>query len=77
MKLSDFYKLLEEHDWFYMMSDNNRVNDSGQRKFYAIQKAMVTPAHEKLFENYKNYVLGKSAGYDNYPVIQKPEKPKD
>jgi hypothetical protein len=38
MSLEEFKKLLEEHDWFYMMSDDNRVYRAGNTNEWKLKE---------------------------------------
>lgn len=77
MKLSKFYDLLASHDWFYMMSDSFSISSAGEREHANILKNMVTDKHEKLYKNYREYILGRAVGCDSYPEIPKPKRPEE
>jgi len=70
--LNEFYKMLENHDWFYDYSDDHSVWRSGSQSMGAIRGAVETGPKEykELFDAYQKYVNRKE-GED----ISKPTKP--
>jgi hypothetical protein len=50
MKIKDFKKMLDEFDWYYRQSDDNRVYDRGYNQERAIKEAMKD--NEKLTKLY-------------------------
>lgn len=79
MKLSEFYDMLDSHDWFYMMSDASNVYASGDVSHRRIRKAIREngESFQSLYDHFYKYTLGKAAGYDNFPEIDKPERPEE
>lgn len=74
LTLAEFYYELENHDWFYMMSDDQRVYDTGRRAegiLYSKAK-ILGPEYEELLMDYHEY---KSSTARQNP-IEKPLAPK-
>jgi len=70
--LNEFYKMLENHDWFYDYSDDHRVWRNGSQSMSAIREAIEngSKAYKELFELYVKYV-----NRDKYEFVEKPSKP--
>ena len=69
MKLSEFYDMLEKHDWFYHMSDDHRYYSAGvvvADKIRAITGK--DPDCLKLYLEYQSYMLKRG---------EKPARPED
>ena len=72
MSLSEFYDLLEKHDWFYAMSDDPKVVNRGaaqERKLMAI--ASQSEEHTLLRQAYHEYKWSKLKKVQK----TKPERP--
>lgn len=75
MNLQDYYDLLEQHDWYYIFSDDHKVYEKGKSN----QDKLVDLAEEngpKFKELYKafgdHYFSGKPWDTEQKP---KPERP--
>lgn len=44
----DIIKLLKQHDWYYMMSDDRRVYDSGRREAAQILQQIKNYTKEEI-----------------------------
>lgn len=65
--LTEYYKMLSMHDWHYQYSDDHRVWRNGQDARDTLTMiAIKSPAHQKLFNDYANYI---------YSDTPKPEVP--
>lgn len=54
MNKEEFLKLLEAHDWWYMMSDDHRYYTKGSAEWRVINNAMTeNPELKKVYEIYK------------------------
>lgn len=74
MTLSEFFNLLENHDWFFEMSDDGRVYRRGESQRARIEQvAAESPAHKALFEAFRAHMFsGPAWGTAKQP---KPERP--
>ena len=58
MKLSEYYDLLETHDWYHPMSDSSKVEEAGRKA----EKQLKELANKKglsfvqLFEDYHAFM---------------------
>jgi hypothetical protein len=74
MSLSDFYEILDKHDWWYYFSDDMKVYNKGEVEEDKIKKfASKNPERLKLFLEYKSYMDSRVSGV----VLNKPSKPKE
>jgi hypothetical protein len=61
MTLNEFYKMLAGHDWYYQYSDDHGVWRRGQDRYDTIAMvAKESPEHQKLFEDYSDYIFRSS-----------------
>ncbi len=69
MSLQDFYIKLEQHDWFYEMSDDHRVWQKGKDANNLLaRQATIDPEYFKLYEAYRRYVFsGPEFGNEKKP----------
>ena len=57
MSKEEFLKLLETHDWWYMMSDDHRYYRKGHSEWQVISNAMSeNPELKKVYEEYKENI---------------------
>ena len=57
-ELSEFYKRLGWHDWFYEYSDDHSVWQRGREALHQLSNdAKKDKRAEVLFESYKNYMF--------------------
>ena len=69
ISLSEFYKLLEDHDWTYNYSDDQRYYAQGVAEADTIAHTRkISAEHDKLYRDYINY---------RYNDGEKPEVQKD
>ena len=59
IKLQQLEELLQTHDWYYMMSDDNRYYKQGRKSFEAIWKLMDELKNNGYFNEAENL-------YDKY-----------
>ncbi len=72
MNLQEFYKMLENHDWFHMMSDDGRVDRAGSAARARLNDlASGWPEAKALLNEYHNYVWSQVRG----PELPKPVRP--
>lgn len=74
VSLSEFYDMLENHNWFYEFSDQTSTWVDGDFKHSEIRRmANTSKEHKQLYDNYKRYVFsGEPWGIDK---IEKPKRP--
>jgi hypothetical protein len=61
MTREQFYQELERHDWYYMMSDDMRVYQSGYARYNKLKAiASVSTENEKLFKDFEGYMFKKN-----------------
>ena len=54
--LKEYYEMLDEHDWWYSMSDDYRAYKKGTKAFREILDARDTSeAHAILYRGFVNY----------------------
>lgn len=74
MKILEFYKELELHDWFHMFSDDSKVDKRGHSNYNRLVALTAgKPDFEKMMEEYEKFIW--NAGKE--PKISKPERPKE
>lgn len=58
LTLGQFYKMLEAFDWFYVFSDDSKVEKEGELKFKDLGMLAFHngPKYVKLMEQYRAYV---------------------
>lgn len=73
-KLSQYYEMLEKHDWYYSFSDSLKVFEKGREEAIKLNEiALNSPNHAKLYGAFfQHYASG--PGF-NCPKLPKPEKP--
>jgi hypothetical protein len=58
--LFDFYRMLGNHDWTHMMSDDPRVERRGAESLSNLRRiAKESEEHKKLFDEYEAYAWGR------------------
>jgi len=74
MSLLEFYKLLQGHDWTYMMSDSFSVHQRGEERHRKLKAlANTSKKHKKLFDDYHASIWsGDHMGTEQLP---KPKQP--
>lgn len=56
MKIEDYKKELENHDWFYGMSEDSNVYKRGQYAYNKLlELASISPQHTILFNEMKDF----------------------
>lgn len=77
MKLCEYYKELEKHDWFYRMTDDHRVWQIGKKASARIVRlSKGSPEHETMHLAYRKHVFsGPNWGTEKAPKPTKPTKP--
>lgn len=65
-----YYKMLEDHDWSYMMSDDYRVCARGE-KAEAVLKGLwkYDPRYETLYQEYSKYAWNNTQGVEK-PTLE-------
>jgi hypothetical protein len=72
MSLQEFYDLLDQHDWFYPMSDDSRVFEKGQaNERRLISLATTITGGKSLYVSYLAYINSRIEG----TKIEKPRRP--
>lgn len=76
MKISEYYKLLNAHDWYYCFSDDSSVASKGYIVSNRLRElATLSPAHAELYNAFHRYAFsGEAFGNEKQP---KPEPPKE
>lgn len=74
MELTEYYDLLEAHDWYFAMSDDGYVYRMGLANLRKLEEiAKLSPAHTALLKEYSEHMFtGKPW---NTPKAPKPERP--
>jgi len=55
--LSEYYDMLDKHDWFFDMSDDHSVWEAGRRARNKLKDiAWQSPAHKELYYRFTLYV---------------------
>jgi hypothetical protein len=54
LTLNEYEKLLNVHDWYYMMSDDQYVYTRGAHKQSELKAMATTPEMKEMFEHYQN-----------------------
>lgn len=76
ISLSEFYDLLNKHDWYSAMSDDSRMVTKGRKAERELLKiADQGPEYAKLFEEFEKYNWSGKAW--NTKQLPKPERPKE
>lgn len=72
--LQEFYDLLDKHDWYYMMSDDNGVERKGSVAMVKLGRiAQQSPAHTELLAQFHQFHwTGKPWNTEQAP---KPKRP--
>jgi len=53
----EFYRMLENHDWYHQFSDDGRAFLSGEREESRLKSiAAGSPERKALFDSYHHYV---------------------
>ena len=74
MKLSEFWDVLNSHDWTFEFSDDFSVYRRGKESLDHIKNiASMSRFHYALYEDFYVHIF-KSDGFKQFP---KPEKPND
>jgi hypothetical protein len=77
MTLKEYYRRLEQHDWFFIMTDDPNVRMRGLENLNELVKIAITkksPKYTKLFKNYKDHMFsGRDFGTERK---EKPKEPK-
>lgn len=74
--LSEFFDLLEKHDWFYNFSDDHRSWKSGKANLEKLQSiADESEAHRRLFLDYHQHIF--SGEQWDRPKRSKPFRPEE
>jgi hypothetical protein len=56
--LSNYYNLLESHDWYYFYSDDFRVYSSGNRNLkLLVELSNLSEKHKELYENFNKHMF--------------------
>jgi len=56
MNVKEFFKLCEDHDWYYQYSDDNRYWTAGERSFkYLTSLTKDNLEFEKIFYDWYSY----------------------
>jgi hypothetical protein len=72
--LTHFYDMLEKHDWFNLLSDDEKRYQDGSEFYEKIMKAAnQSAAHKTLFNDYERWVWSKANG--GLTEIPKPQRP--
>ena len=59
VNLSDFWDMLDRHDWWYMMSDDPNVYKRGQQATIRLRQiGGQSPEHKKLIDAYEAALRG-------------------
>ena len=74
MTLTEYWDLLNKHDWYYHMSDSNKVYFAGEKAERELNSiAAESPEHKNLLEGFKaHFFSGKPWDTEKQP---KPERP--
>ena len=77
MTLTEYYDVLDKHDWFYDFSDDRKVRRKGQQKEHEIM--MIASAYgDKYLALYQHFHLHHFSGDSfNLPKAPKPERPQE
>lgn len=73
--LTEFWEMLNNHDWYYMMSDDIRVERSGQSNWHRLLNIATKGGdpYGELMEAFRShYFTGKPFNTEQTP---KPERP--
>ena len=74
-ELAEFWEKLDQHDWYYQMSDDGRVYRAGAQA----ENLLLNEARTSLFKMalynafHLNHFSGKTWGTEKAPKPQKPE----
>tara|TARA_R110000868_G_scaffold203167_1_gene450988 strand:+ start:401 stop:637 length:237 start_codon:yes stop_codon:yes gene_type:complete len=71
MKLQDFKKLLDNHDWFYNFSDDHGIWVRGERQVAEIHHVLLQNNNIEMKKLYNEYY----ARYFNTPSFVTAERP--
>lgn len=72
VNLSDFYDMLEVHDWYYMMSDDISVARKGERAELRLKGiAKQSKKHLELMNEFHSYIWRKSGEFRKKPLRPK------
>jgi hypothetical protein len=74
VSLSEFWDMLNQHDWYHVFSDSWEIDQRGaENRAKLLEIAHQSDAHTKLFIDFENhYWTGKPWGTEQAP---KPERP--
>ena len=67
MTCSEFFRLVENHDWFYQYSDDHRVWQRGQTQWERIQSLGTDPELTPILDAWAAFRNGKT---DMRPSIE-------
>ena len=71
MSPSEFFKLLEKHDWYYQYSDDHRAWEKGSNESKRIQAiAQEIPLFLDMYRDYSNYMY---PSFDDKENVTRPE----
>jgi hypothetical protein len=77
ISLLDFYKMLEDHDWYFRFSDNSKIEQKGFENYIRLINIAEEggPEFKKLLNGFERHMFsGKPWEGERAP---KPEKPFD
>lgn len=75
VSLSQYWDILNRHDWTYMMSDDGEVYRRGDAEHHRVKKmAEQSEAHKALFDGFYRYIWsGEHMGTEKAPKPERPE----
>jgi hypothetical protein len=63
VNLTDFYQMLEKHEWFHIIDEDEARYQAGAEFYENLRKlADQSPEHKDLFNKYERWVWSKSNG---------------
>lgn len=79
MNLADFYDQLKRHDWFYAMSDDNRVYKAGVADYERLRTLSKTiEGGVELMSAFQAHYSAAVTGGEQPPLPERPEsEPRD
>ena len=58
MDLSEYFKALQMHDWYYNYSDDHRAWEKGKNESHRLQAiAQEIPAYLKMYKDYADFMF--------------------
>jgi len=74
--LKEYYAMLKAHDWFYMMSDDYKVDRKGRISHnHILELAKTSTEFEKMYDAFSDHYLSVIRGTEKEGLYPLPEEP--